>query len=65
MSFRALVFIRRTKSGIVVLNVYVDNILLTSSNPAGIVEIKMYLKLHFVTKDMGRPKYFLGIEIAH
>jgi len=25
----------------------------------------MYLKRHFVTKDMGRPKYFLEIEIAH
>jgi len=25
----------------------------------------MYLKRHFVTKDMGRPKYLLGIEVAH
>ena len=25
----------------------------------------MYLKRHFVTKDMRRPKYFLGIEVAH
>ena len=25
----------------------------------------MYLKCHFVTKDIGRPKYFLGIEVAH
>jgi len=51
-------------SGIEVLAVYVD-ILLTGSDSAEIVEIKMYLKRHFVTKDMGRPKYFLKIEVAH
>jgi len=25
----------------------------------------MYLKRHFVTKNMRRPKYFLGIEVAY
>jgi len=45
--------------------VYVDDILLIGSNSAGIVETKMYLKRHFMTKDMGRPKYFLKIEVAH
>jgi len=25
----------------------------------------MYLKCHFVTKDMERSKYFLEIEVAH
>jgi len=65
MSFRLLVFVRRKRSGIVVLAVYIANILLTGSNSSGIVEIKMYLKCHFMTKDMRRPKYFLGIEVAH
>ena len=50
---------------LMILALYVDDILLTGSDLAGIVEIKMYLKRHFVTKDMGCPKYFLGIEIAH
>jgi len=45
--------------------VYVDDILLTGSNSAGLLETKKYLKHHFVTKDMGRPKYFLRIEVAH
>ena len=58
-------FIRRTRSGIVVLTVYVDDILLTSSDSAGIVETKIYLKRHFVTKNMGRQKYFLRIEVAY
>ena len=30
-----------------------------------LAEIKEYLKLHFVTKDMGKPRYFLGIEVAY
>ena len=25
----------------------------------------MYLKYHFVTKDIRHSKYFLGIEVAH
>ena len=52
MSFDHSVFVRRTRSDIVVLTVYVDNILLTGSDSAGIVETKMYLKRHFVIKDM-------------
>jgi len=59
------IFARRTKSGIVVLIVYVDYILLTGSDSAGLLETKKYLKRHFVTKDRERPKYFLGTEVAH
>ena len=59
------VFVRRTSSGIVVLTVYVDKILLSGSDSAEIVETKMYLRRHFVTKDMRRPKYFLRIEVTH
>ena len=58
------IFVRRTKSGIVVLAIYVD-ILLTSGDLAGLLKTKQYLKCHFVTKDMERPKYFLRIEVAY
>jgi len=63
--FRSHFFVRRTKSAIVILAVYVDNILLIGSDSPGLLETKRYLKRHFVTKDMGRPKYFLKIEFAH
>jgi len=53
-----------TKSDIVVLVVYVD-ILLTGSDSAGLLETKKYFKRHFMTKDMRRPEYFLGIEVVH
>jgi len=43
---------------------YVDDILLTESDSAVLVE-KEYLRYHFVTKDMSKPKYFMGIEVAH
>ncbi|KAK4406558.1 Retrovirus-related Pol polyprotein from transposon RE2 [Sesamum angolense] len=49
----------------VVLAVYVDDILITGSDIDGIEEAKTGLQKHFVTKDLGRPRYFLGIEIAH
>ena len=45
--------------------VYVDDILLVRSDSDGIMETKIYLKHHFVTKYMRRPKYFLRIEVAH
>jgi len=59
------VFVRHIKSDIVVLTVYVDDILLTDSDLAVLLETKEYLKGHFVTKDMGKPKYFQKIEVAH
>ena len=47
------------------LTVYDDDILLIGSNVASIVKSKEYLKTQFVTKVMGRPRYFLRIEIYH
>ena len=59
------VLYRRTSSGCVILVVYVDDILLIGSDTVGIQETKEYSKVHFVTKDMGRPNYFLGIEFVY
>ena len=39
--------------------------MLIGNDSAGLLETKQYLKRHFVTKDMGKHKYFLRIEIAH
>ncbi|XP_020258624.1 uncharacterized protein LOC109835036 [Asparagus officinalis] len=47
------------------VDVYVDDILLTGSDSVALTETKEYLNRHFVTKDMGKPKYFLGIEVAY
>ena len=45
-----LVFVRRIKSGIVVLAVYVDDILLTGSDSVRLLETKQYLKCHFLPR---------------
>ena len=46
------------------LIVYVDDIVITSNDQDGIQKRKQHLFSHFQTKDLGKLKYFLGIEIA-
>ncbi|RVW83299.1 Retrovirus-related Pol polyprotein from transposon RE1 [Vitis vinifera] len=46
------------------LIVYVDDIVITGSDQNGIQKLKQHLFTHFQTKDFGKLKYFLGIEIA-
>jgi Reverse transcriptase (RNA-dependent DNA polymerase) len=48
-----------------VVLVYVDDIIVTGNNGKEICEVKDSLKKKFEIKDLGRLKYFLGIEIAH
>ena len=59
------IFIRTSSSGYVFLVVYVDDILVTGSDTTGISETKQYQSQHFVTKDIGIPKYFLDIKFAY
>ncbi|KAJ9672101.1 hypothetical protein PVL29_025662 [Vitis rotundifolia] len=46
------------------LVVYVDDIVISGSDQDGIQKLKQHLFTHFQTKDLGKLKYFLGIEIA-
>ena len=46
------------------LIVYVDDIVITGNNQDGIQKLKQHLFNHFKTKDLGKLKYFLGIEVA-
>ena len=46
------------------LVVYVDDIVITQSDQDGIQKLKQHLFTHFQIKDLGKLKYFLGIEIA-
>ena len=46
------------------LIVYVDDIVITCSDQGGIRKLKQHLFDHFYKKDLGKLKYFLGIEIA-
>ncbi|RVW99699.1 Retrovirus-related Pol polyprotein from transposon RE1 [Vitis vinifera] len=59
------VFYHHNSSGqCIYLVVYVDDIVITGSDQNGIQNLKQHLFTHFQTKDLGKLKYFLGIEIA-
>ena len=42
---------------------YVDDIIITGNDMAGISLLKFFLHGHFHTKDLGMLKYFLGVEV--
>lgn len=44
--------------------VYVDDIIICSSDDSEVVLLKDQLKSHFKLRDLGLMKYFLGLEIA-
>ena len=59
------VFYHHTSSGhCIYLIVYVDDIVITGSDHDGIQKLKQHLFSYFQTKDLGKLKYFLGIELA-
>ena len=59
------VFYHHISSGeCIYLIVYVDDIVITDSDHDGIWRVKQHPFNHFHTKDLGKLKYFLGIEIA-
>jgi hypothetical protein len=58
------VFSLQSKRGKIVLIVYVDDIIITGDDQKGIDELKQFLQRQFHTKDLGKLRYFLGIEVA-
>jgi hypothetical protein len=58
------VFYRHSVQGCIYLIVYVDDIVITGSDQQGILQLKQYLSNQFQTKDLGKLRYFLGIEVA-
>ena len=58
------VFYHHSSTGkCIYLIVYVDDIVITSTDQDGIQKLKQHLFSHFQTKDLGKLKYFLGIEV--
>ncbi|XP_052622580.1 retrovirus-related Pol polyprotein from transposon RE1 isoform X1 [Lactuca sativa] len=56
-------FVRQFQNTFVVLLVYVDDIILTGNDESEVNNVKTFLKSHFLIKDLGELKYFLGIEV--
>ena len=58
------VFYKKLATGIILLVVYVDDIVITGNDHAGISDLKAFMHSKFHTKDLGELKYFLGIEVS-
>ena len=50
--------------GKILLIVYVDDIIITGDDKQGLDDLKRYLQNSFRTKDLGKLRYFLGIELS-
>lgn len=57
-------FVRKYGSSITYLQLYVDDIIVTGSDPSYINTLVSQLRLQFDMTDLGCLKYFLGLEIA-
>ncbi|KAL6313121.1 hypothetical protein AAG906_021652 [Vitis piasezkii] len=58
------VFYRQSANGIILLVVYVDDIVITGNDCAGISSLNLFMHSKFHTKDLGELKYFLGVEVS-
>ncbi|KAI3688864.1 hypothetical protein L2E82_46759 [Cichorium intybus] len=56
-------FVKSKNGTLVVLLVYVDDIILTGNCISEINKVKGFLKSQFLIKDLGKLKFFLGIEV--
>uniref|UniRef100_A0A3Q7H262 Reverse transcriptase Ty1/copia-type domain-containing protein n=1 Tax=Solanum lycopersicum TaxID=4081 RepID=A0A3Q7H262_SOLLC len=57
-------FVRHTSSSTTYLLVYVDDIIITGSDPSYISSFTQSLDLEFSLKDLGNLSFFLGIEVS-
>jgi len=60
----SIFYCHTSSSRCVYLVVYVDDIVITRNDQEKIAQLKEHLFSHFQTKDLGKLKYFLGIEVA-
>lgn len=56
-------FFTSVNDTVVILLIYVDDIILKGNDLQEIDEVKTFLKSKFLIKDLGKLKFFLGIEV--
>ncbi len=54
---------KKIDHGIVVIVIYVDDLIITRDSDAYISDLKKLLKQKFEIKDLGKLRYFLGIDV--
>jgi hypothetical protein len=58
-------FTKKFDDHFIAILVYVDDIIVTGTSFSEIDRIKQILDANFKIKDLGKLKYFLGLEVAH
>ena len=59
------IYMKVTGSQFVILELYVDDILLAANDKGMLRDVKAFLSKNFEMKDMGEASYVIGIEIFH
>ena len=62
-SEQTLLFIKQKGDKILIVNIYVDDILFTSNDEKLLNEFKRSMMDEFDITDLGKMRYFLGIEV--
>ena len=62
--FDSALFIRHTSTGITFIFLYVDDMIITNDDIAGIRDLQKFLSQHFKMKDLGTLSYFLGLGVT-
>ncbi|XP_034229446.1 uncharacterized mitochondrial protein AtMg00810-like [Prunus dulcis] len=58
-------FVKKTEVAVVILLLYVDDIIITGSDPSLVTSVIQALSEVFELKDLGKLKYFLGLEVQY
>ena len=58
-------FILKTHKGKIFLLLYVDDIIVTGSNPSHVLELVLQRGKEFAMKDLGNLHFFLGVEVKY
>ncbi|CAL9022062.1 unnamed protein product, partial [Prunus brigantina] len=58
-------FVKKTESAVVILLLYVDDIIITGSDPPLVTSVIQALSEVFELKDLGKLRYFLGLEVQY
>ena len=56
-------FVRRSSAGITLILLYVDDMIITGDDFAGIRSLQHFLSQHFEMKDLDTLSYFLGLQV--
>jgi hypothetical protein len=63
-SYDSALFIRHTSTGITLILLYVDDMIIIGDDIVGISDLQKFLSQHFEMKDLGTLSYFLGHQVT-